>query len=143
MELTTDNLIKIAIGVFVIVTVILGVYFAMRFYIIPYFSGIWSGEEDGNIGGSSDVCDGKIKIGRIEKDKEYYFWYEKGGENEKTPIYFKGDKIKFSKDWKIDDLIGRVQGDEIEIFNDYKDAKYSYSKEIDGALIGGKQVCKA
>jgi len=40
MELTISNLIKIIIAAIVIVVVILGVYFAMKFYIIPYFEGI-------------------------------------------------------------------------------------------------------
>jgi len=40
MELAINNLIKMIIAAVVIVVVILGVYLAMRFYIIPYFKGI-------------------------------------------------------------------------------------------------------
>jgi len=39
MELTTSNLIKMVIALVVIVLIVLGLYFAMRFYIIPYFEG--------------------------------------------------------------------------------------------------------
>jgi len=43
MELTIDNIIKIAIGVFVIVAVVLGIYLAMNSYIIPFFKGLGFG----------------------------------------------------------------------------------------------------
>jgi hypothetical protein len=40
MELTIENIIKIAIGVFVIAAVVLGIYLAMNSYVIPFFKGL-------------------------------------------------------------------------------------------------------
>ena len=45
MELTINNLIKMVIAALVIVVVIVGIYFAMSSYIIPYFKGIGFGGE--------------------------------------------------------------------------------------------------
>ena len=39
MELTINNLIKIVVAAVVIAVVVLGVYFVMSNYIIPYFKG--------------------------------------------------------------------------------------------------------
>ena len=85
MELTTDNLIKIAIGVFVIVVMILGIYFAMNSYVIPYFSGI--GFEEPKIDANSEFGKELLKdenlIGSLDEDR---YLVLKGGE--KTEIYF-------------------------------------------------------
>ncbi|MDP3026930.1 MAG: hypothetical protein Q8N63_04425 [Nanoarchaeota archaeon] len=43
MELTIDNLIKIAIAAVVIAVMILGIYFAMSSYVIPFFKGLGFG----------------------------------------------------------------------------------------------------
>ena len=43
MELTINNLIKIAIAAAVIVVMILGIYFAMNNYVIPFFKGLGFG----------------------------------------------------------------------------------------------------
>jgi len=42
-ELTINNLIKIIIAGIVIVVVILGLYFAMTSYVIPFFKGLGFG----------------------------------------------------------------------------------------------------
>ncbi len=90
MELTTENIIKIAIGVFVIVTIVLGVYFAMKFYVIPYFSGI--GFEEPKIDVNSEFGKELMKdenlIGTV--DEKGYFVLKDGT---KTDIYFKKGKV--------------------------------------------------
>ena len=43
MELTINNLIKIIIAGVVIAVVILGIYFAMSSYVIPFFRGLGFG----------------------------------------------------------------------------------------------------
>lgn len=89
MELTTSNLIKIIIGVFIIVLVILGVYIAMKNYIIPYFSGIGFEEPkiDANTEFGKELIQDKNKIGIV--DNEGYFVYQ----GKKTDVYFKENKI--------------------------------------------------
>ena len=43
MELTINNLIKIVIAAIIIAVVVLGIYFEMSNYIIPYFKGFGFG----------------------------------------------------------------------------------------------------
>ncbi len=44
MELTIENLIKIIIGVFVFVIVVLGIYFFFRDYVIDFFKNMGGNE---------------------------------------------------------------------------------------------------
>ncbi|MFC1710549.1 hypothetical protein ACFLZJ_00085 [Nanoarchaeota archaeon] len=44
MELTINNLVKIIIGIFVVVVVVLGIYFIFKEKIIDFFQNIPSGE---------------------------------------------------------------------------------------------------
>tara|TARA_Y100000310_G_scaffold343846_1_gene453462 strand:- start:3478 stop:3915 length:438 start_codon:yes stop_codon:yes gene_type:complete len=145
MELTTTNLIKILIAVFVIIAIIIGVYLSMKTYIIPYFKGAGpSGEEDkGVVSGSVSICDGKtISVGYIN-DKKYFV---KDGETKPTRIYFKKGKIYYDRPWNpINNHIGRInQNAEIEIFIAKKDVKgvKNYYNDLNKALVGGNQVCK-
>jgi hypothetical protein len=161
MELTIDNIIKIAIGVFVIVTVVLGIYFAMTSYVIPYFSGIWSENQSSSYtGGGMETCVGKQIIGQID-DKGYFVYTkvekgEKSGKSETTKIYF--DKEGYIKFYNTilgvpspfsDPAIGRVYGVRIEIFSDSATVQLiksknikTYTDSLNMAFIGGKEICQ-
>ena len=143
MELTINNLIKMVIAGVVIVIVILGIYFGMRNYVIPYFSGIGFGGEDdiGEIVGEAGVCEGKTPIGILDKRKskggftESFFIYN----GKKTNIYFSKEGYVKINNWGREDTAGRVNGYEIEIDDKYKKGD---AKVLDGALIGGNQICE-
>tara|TARA_Y100000034_G_scaffold119304_1_gene160961 strand:- start:702 stop:1127 length:426 start_codon:yes stop_codon:yes gene_type:complete len=139
MELTTNNLIKIIIAVFVIVVVITGIYLGMRNYVIPYFTGIGFDENDTSIGvgGDADVCAGKEIIGTIGTGDPPRFWNNEG---DKTKVYLWEDERLYEFEGTttyFDDPIGRVRGIEIEIFDNQKE-DYGY---LDRALIGGREIC--
>ena len=144
MELTTNNLIKIIIAVFVIVVVIAGIYLGMRNYVIPYFSGIGFEENDTGIGvgGDFEVCkgkDGEDIVGTLRKEGELYYFVDTN--NYEPKIYF-SDNGEVKRDvwgWGNDVPLGRVNGVEIEI---YTDKKTDYHTEVlDGALVGGLEIC--
>ncbi len=147
MELTTETIIKIVLGVFVITAVVLGVYFSMRFYIIPYFAGIgFEGEEEvevvGGVGGSG-LCDGKSTIGyfkiydpSIAPLNEHNFFFTKN--NVPTKIYLKNEKLKETTG--RDDIIGEIIDYKIVIKDAYKNNPDAAL--LNGNLLGGNQVCK-
>lgn len=146
MELTTENIIKIALGVFVIVTVVLGVYFAMKFYIIPYFSGIgFDKEEIGVVGGveGSAICEGKEIIGEFKiynpgmMSYTNNFFFKLDGT--RTEIYLNEDKKQMRKAvWGGDLDIGVVKNDIISIYDKYKEEKVI----LDGKSVEGNKICK-
>ncbi len=137
MELTINNLIKIIIAVLVITVLILGIYSGFKSYIIPYFGGFGFGEENENnqIESSTDICDKKTELGYIENN---IIWIKKGDKYEKTDIYIKNGEIKKDVLFR-DPAIGRINGLEIEIYNDHNTGN---AKNINQALIGGLQICK-
>ncbi len=49
MALTEEQLIKIIIGVFVIVIVVLGIYFFFKSYVIDFFKNMLGGNQTGVI----------------------------------------------------------------------------------------------
>ncbi len=140
MELTINNLIKMVIASVVIVVVILGVYFSMKAYVIPYFSGI-SFEEpkiDINTQFSKELIQEKNLIGRV--DENSFFISEKEG---RTKIYFKKDKIYLEKyglfgldELKFDEEIGELDNEgKISIYygvegSEGLNSAYKYGKEI-------------
>jgi len=138
MELTINNLIKIIIAVLVIFFFISAAYLSVTNYIIPYFSGMNFTDDDGGIG-SKNICEGKTPYGYLQKEGDKLYYYDRNGE--KTDYYFieKDNYFQF-KEKKIgsDEEIGRINGVELEIYNDY----LKYFKDLDGVYIGGKQVCK-
>jgi len=137
-QLTISKLIKIVMGGFVLVVVILGLYFAMTSYIIPFFKGFGfgGGEIGGEILGEASICEGKTPVGYLKFEKYNYFWYE----NKKTDIYFEENLVKRGKGFP-DPTIGRVEKSEIKIDPNRK-LKDSYSKILNGTLIGGNEICK-
>jgi len=140
MELTTDNLIKIIIGVFVIVVVVLGVYFAMKSYVIPYFSGI--GFEEPKIDTNTEFGKQLLKdenlIGSLDKDG--YFVYQ----GTTTDIYFKEGKIYIKKevfglDWiNPDTKIGSLNSENKIIIN----KEIQYSDALRDAYKLGNEIYK-
>ncbi|MDD5191839.1 MAG: hypothetical protein PHH54_04155 [Candidatus Nanoarchaeia archaeon] len=139
MELTTENIIKIALGVFVIVMLILGIYLAMRSYIIPYFSGIGFEEPKVDINSQfgKELVQEKNLVGTV--DEKGYFVYK----GVKTEIYFQKDKIYvkeygvFNWDWtNPDEEIGKLDSEgkiTIKINSQYSDnlkEAYKVGKEI-------------
>lgn len=145
-DLTISKLIKIVMGGFVIVVVILGLYFAMTNYVFPFFKGLGFESEGpgGDVSGEAGVCEGKISVGRIEKYDPWnapprdYFKYK----NEITHIYFiEDDYIKTEKGIG-NPIIGRVNGYKIEIENRYMIKKYFPAEKINGTLIGGNEICE-
>lgn len=143
-ELTINKLIKIIIAGVVIVVVILGLYFAMTSYVIPFFKGLGFEGEDEDIFGEASICEGKTIVGGIEKYNFWntgirdYFEYK----NEKTHIYFiEGGYIKTEKGIG-NPILGRVNGYEIEIYDKYMIKKYFPAEKINGTLIGGNEICE-
>lgn len=135
-ELAINNIVKIAIAVFAMIVVIIGIYFSVNDYIIPYFTGISFNQSYGTTPG---VCNGKTFLGLIEyrapwgETNQDFFIYN----GEKTSIYFLKDKI-YDKGWLLDSVIGRIQGNEIFLSPDYN-GNY---KILDGAFVDGKEICK-
>ncbi len=141
MELTTENIIKIALGVFVIVTVVLGVYFAMNFYIIPYFSGI--GFEEPKIDINSEFGKELMKEENLigTADNKGYFVYQ----GTTTKIYFKKNKVYlretgwFGWDWtNPDEEIGKLDNEGKVVIN----RNVQYSDVLNNAYKVGKEIYK-
>ncbi len=113
-DLTISKLIKMVVGGFVIVVVILGLYFAMTSYVIPFFKGLGFGSEGpgGEFVGEADVCEEEKLVGSLEKDGELlYFKYE----GEKTRFYILEDKI-YKDRLGFDQDAGEVVDGKIIIF---------------------------
>ena len=145
MELTINNLIKIAIGVLVLVIVIGGLFFAMKSYVLPYFAGI---------GFEESTLDINSQFGRelIKEENKVAMVGVKGFliiENDKKMIVFKKDNVYEkeyagdSKSWVADKLnpdhkIGRVTKERrIEI-----DSPTEYFDLLNGAYYVGTEIYK-
>ena len=138
MELTTDNLIKIVLGVFVIVALVLGIYFAMNSYVIPYFSGIGFEEPkiDINTDFGKELIQDKNLIGTVDKDG--YFTYKNENVEIKTDIYFKDGKIY------LKEYLGSYNKDSWTVTNWIKDHLNADQKigslDSQGKIIINKEV---
>jgi hypothetical protein len=136
-ELALNNIIKITLAVFALVIVIVAIYLSVNTYIIPYFTGISFNQSYGNNPG---ICEGKTFIGLIEyrapwlETNQDYFIYK----GQKTEIYFLKEAI-YEKKLGIDPVIGRIKGSEIVLSSDYSG---EYAQILDGAFVGGKEICK-
>ena len=101
-ELTINTLIKIVLASAVLVVVILGIYFGMKSYVIPYFSGIGfeTPKIDANSQFGKELIKNENKIGEIKKISSVdYFIYE----GKQTEIYFtKNGEIKLLKKGAFD-----------------------------------------
>jgi hypothetical protein len=141
-ELTIETLIKIVIGVVVLVAVILGLYLSMTTYVIPFFKGFgFNSTEQFNLGAGEEVCAGKVSLGYISLLGGHYYFYENNNKKP-TNIFFAVDGYVKYKGRILSSKIGKVNGYIIEIFNDYKTSGYTPAYLIDGAYIGGRQVCR-
>jgi len=144
MELTINNLIKMAIAVLVIVLVITGIFIGMKNYVIPYFSGIGFEEPkvDINTQFGGELIQDKNLIGRVDNDG--FFIYEQ----KETDLYFKEGKIlikekgMFDWDWaNWDSEAGTIEQDgklevkEITEYYEVLNGAYKYGNEI--YKIGG------
>lgn len=112
--LTISKLIKMVMGGFLIVVVILGLYFAMTSYIIPFFKGFGFGGEgpEGEFVGGADVCEEEKLVGSLEKEGDLlYFRYK----NKKTVFYINKNKIYKDKPG-FDTLVGELIEGKIIIF---------------------------
>jgi len=122
MELTTSQIIKIIIGVLVIVSVVIGIYFSMKYYILPYFSGITYDEPkiDPNSDFGKELLQEKNLIGRVDITSKYqYFIYKKDNSFVRTEIYFYKRKIYFNIEKWFDRQIGFLDNnDKISINRD-------------------------
>jgi hypothetical protein len=141
-ELALNNIIKITLAVFALVIVIAAIYLSVNTYIIPYFTGITFNQSYGN---NPSICEGKTFVGLIEyrapwlETNQDYFIY-KGA---KTKIYFLKDTIYENRQWPITDkAVGKIQGSEIVIFPGYSGGYAEIVNLLDGAFVGGKEICK-
>jgi len=158
-ELTINKLIKLILAGVVIVVVILGLYFAMTSYVIPFFKGLGFGSEGpgGDVLGEEDVCEGKTLVGTLEKGTLHaggFFSDNMPGsffvsEGKKTEIFLhkpeecKSEKCKNEGVWfnalVTNYKIGKFEGNKIIIEDKKKKTEYP---KLDGALIGGNEICK-
>ena len=144
-ELTINQLIKIVIALIVMIIIILGIYAGVRYYIIPYFSGIGFEEPkvDINTQFGRELIQEKNLIGRV--DSEGFFIYE----NKKTDLYFEEGEIKIKEygwfGWdklNPDESAGIVGNDgklevkEITQYYSVLNGAYKYGNEI--YKIGGE-----
>src|SRR3989344_8497143 len=126
MELTINNLIKIALAAGVIIIMILGISMAVKNYVIPYFSGI--GFEEPKIDTSSqfgkELIQGKNKIGIFKEINKFnYFIYNE----KKTSIYFKKNEIYLEKSFgELEDEIGIISKIKNSVKDLYPDEKVGY-----------------
>jgi hypothetical protein len=134
-ELAINNIIKITLGIFAMIVVIMGIYFSVNDYIIPYFTGISFNQ---SYGATPGICNGKTFLGLIEyrapwvETNQDFFIYH----GEQTSIYFLKDQI-YDKNLLFDKIIGRIQGSEIVLAPEYS-GTYKF---LDGAFVDGKEIC--
>ena len=160
-DLTISKLIKLIIAGVVLVVVILGLYFSMTSYVIPFFKGLGFGSEGpgGGFVGEADVCEEEKLVGSLEKDgKLLYFKYE----NERTVFYI--DKNKVYEKLPLNSLqVGEIVDQKITIFKPifdeyqrllkvyYKQGKFDSSDEkefyqllkLNNAVIKGNEICES
>jgi len=154
-QLTINKLIKLIIAGVVIVVVILGLYFAMTSYIIPFFKGLGFGGE----GPGGEVLEGSCEeenlVGSLEKDGDLlYFKYG----DEKTVFYIKGEEIYEDRwGWGNDEDVGKIVDNEIIIFSsvltEYRKNKaatagtpefqrFKQLLALEHSVIKGNEICK-
>ncbi len=151
-DLTISKLIKIVMGGFVIVVVILGLYFAMTSYVIPFFEGLGFGSEGpgGEFVGEADVCEEGKLVGSLERDgKAFYFRYE----GERTRFYIRENKVWRADQWLWswnDEEFGVVVEGKIVIpdssFRLYKsgeDPELIQLLALEHSVIKGNEICEA
>jgi hypothetical protein len=149
-ELTIETLIKIIVGVFVFVAVILGVYISMNTYIIPYFTGFGFGNMTSGTGSSggismSDLCDKNGiwgTIGAADKDNKGYRPILKSGSS--TDYWLDGSKILVKglaspAPGYLYNPVGSIINYRIKIGSTYK----LRAGELDGKIVSGNNICNA
>lgn len=153
-DLTISKLIKLIIAGVVLVVVILGLYFAITSYVIPFFKGLGfgGGEIGGEILGEASICEGKTFVGFLEKDGDLLYFNHEG---ERTKFYIRKNKIYKSKTG-FDQKAGEVVDGKIIIFNEIltwyrelpfktgsdEDKEFKQLLDLEHSVIGGLEVCK-
>lgn len=154
-DLTISKLIKLIIAGVVLVVVILGLYFAMTSYIIPFFKGLGFGSEGFGEEILGEVCEEENLVGSLEKEGDLlYFKYE----DEKTVFYIKEEKV-YEDRWGIgnDEGVGEIVGNEIIIFSSVligysrnkavtagtpEFQKFQQLLALEHSVIKGNEICK-
>lgn len=156
-ELTINKLIKLILAGVVLVVVILGLYFAMTSYVIPFFKGLGFGSDGPGGDGFEEVeiCEGKELVGSLEKDGDkLYFVYE----GEKTVFYINKDKIYRARFGFVNDQeTGEIVDDEIiildSVLTEYRKnevaipgseefKKFKQLLALEHSVIKGYEICK-
>ncbi|HLC52937.1 MAG TPA: hypothetical protein VJK03_00170 [Candidatus Nanoarchaeia archaeon] len=128
-ELTTEQIVKIVIGVFVLIVVITGAYFIFKERIHGYFSGLAGNDElDLSIEAQQLLFVDKNIIGYVdERGERGLFGTSKPisltgtkGEKQRTSYYFwkNTGKIYEDKTWR-DILVGAIERGRININPEY------------------------
>jgi len=150
-ELTTNQIIKIVIAVFVLVIVVAGAYLSLKYYIIPYFRDLGPSEPD--VDASSPFYQECLKNKVAYLDKGYINIFDKkdSSKSKLTEYYVKSIKIykynTYSAGWgwiadilQRDTEVGIIESDGIiKINNDLGDADL---KELNGATKVNNEICK-